>query len=111
MSLRQKQSDFLKALAQLITWVFSHQGWELTLGEGHVDSRRTEHIHMIGSLHRYRLAQDLNLFVDGHYITGHHPVWEQIGRYWKTLDVRARWGGDFRFRDYNHVSFEHEGKA
>ena len=107
----QKQADFLRCLAILITWIFSHPGWTLTLGEGYVDNRRKEYLHMKNSLHRERLAQDLNLFIDGTYISWFHPAWKEIGAYWKGLDPRARWGGDFSSGDLNHFSFEHGGRA
>lgn len=107
MSLREKQATFARLLAILITWIFDHDGWEVTLGEGQVDARRG---HMPGSLHYLRLAQDLNLFVDNLYIPdGNHPAWKAIGEHWETLDKDARWGG--RFSDANHVSITEGGKA
>lgn len=114
MTLRQKQSEFLLALARLILWA-GDQGYEFTLGEGYVadtDAADGDHDgpHMKGGLHYQRLALDLNLFVDGRYITnGEHPAWQAIGRKWKALDSLARWGGDFS--DANHFSFTHGGKA
>ena len=109
MTLRQKQSTFVWALGELI--IYAHEkGYELTLGEGHVDVRRQERLHMPGTLHRLRLAQDLNLFVNGRWIAdGDHPVWEELGKFWESLHPLARWGG--RFGDANHFSFEHGGKA
>lgn len=107
MTLREKQSEFARLLGNLILFIFQHQGWEITMGEGHNDARIG---HMKGSLHYVRLAQDLNLFVDGKYITsGSHPAWTVIGEYWETLSPLARWGG--RFKDANHFSLEHGGKA
>lgn len=62
------------------------------------------------SLHYIRLAQDLNLFVDGKYISdGDHPAWKAIGEKWESLHPLARWGG--RFQDANHVSLTHEGRS
>ena len=109
MRLRQKQSLFTILLAELILWVYA-QGWELTLAEGSVNPLRREFFHMRGSLHRKRLAQDLNLFVDGKWISdGSHPVWTQIGLHWEDQHPLCRWGG--RFRDANHFSLEHNGRA
>ena len=106
MSLRKKQAKFARLVAQLITWIFA-QGWEVTFGEGFDDDGKG---HMRGSLHYLRLAQDLNLFVDGEYIAdGDHPAWEAIGEKWESLDPECRWGG--RFRDANHISLAHGGRS
>lgn len=106
-TLREKQSLFAELLAQLIIWIFA-QGWEVTLGEGYDDDGKG---HMPQSLHYARLACDLNLFVGGEYITGHHPAWDEIGAKWMSLHPLARWGGLFASRDYNHVSLYHEGRS
>jgi len=121
-TLRQKQSLFARLLAELVLWIYS-QGWEVTQGEGAVDQVRKAQVnggtqtvhdrqHMLGSLHYLRLAQDLNLFVDGHYVPdGGHPAWKAIGERWKSLDPGCAWGGDFDTVDANHVSLRHAGKA
>lgn len=115
-TLRQKQSLFARLLAQLITWVYSHPGWELTFAEGYVgdtDARDGDYDgpHMKGGAHYKRLGQDINLFVDGKWITGAHPAWDEIGEKWKSLHPLCRWGGDFNARDWNHFSLFHEGRA
>lgn len=106
MTLRQQQALFVKLLGQLIDFVYE-SGYEFTLGEGYVSSHTG---HMVGSLHYKKLAQDLNLFVDGVYITGTHPAWNKIGKYWKSLHPLCAWGGDFSIRDYNHFSLAYGGK-
>lgn len=107
MTLRQKQSEFARLLGLLIAFVFSHATWEVTLGDGHVSCG---HGHMPGSLHYKRLAQDLNLFIEGRYVAnGADPAWRTIGEFWEGLSDLARWGG--RFNDANHFSFAHGGKA
>ena len=108
MTLRQKQSRFAYLLGILLVWIYAHKGWEVTLGEGHNDAQVG---HMPGSLHYQRLAQDLNLFIDGVYIASWHPVWEQIGEFWVNLDSLCRWGGHFDSKDYNHISITEGGKA
>lgn len=106
LTLRQKQSLFVRLLGQLIAYVYA-QGWELTLGEGLRSDRQG---HMQNSLHYVALAQDLNLFIDGKYIRdGAHPAWLQIGLFWENQHPLARWGG--RFEDSNHVSITHGGRA
>lgn len=109
MDLRQRQSYFTKLIGQLIVWVYQHPGWELTFGEGYDDDFTG---HMAGSLHYYRLAQDLNLFINGAWIkNGDHPVWKELGDYWKSLDKDCAWGGDFTSRDSNHFSLREFGRA
>jgi len=55
------------------------------------------------SAHKQRLAIDLNLFLDGEYLTtteAHRP----FGEYWVSLDAENHvWGGEFD--DGNHYSF------
>jgi hypothetical protein len=108
MSLGDKQRLFTRLLGVFLNWVHSHPGWELTLGEGYDDDFTG---HMPGSLHYVKLAQDLNLFVDKYYVSTEHPVWDQLGAYWKSLHPLCRWGGDFASKDYNHISIAHDGKA
>lgn len=115
-TLRQKQSLFARLLAQLITWIYSHPTWEVTFAEGFVgdtDAKDGDHDgpHMKGGAHYNRIGQDLNLFVDGKWITGSDPAWDEIGEKWRSLHPLTRWGGDFNSRDWNHFSLFHAGKA
>jgi hypothetical protein len=123
LSLREKQSLFARLLAELILWIYS-RGWEVTLADGAIDTPRKfraedgrkfeapDAQHMKGSLHYYRLAQDLNLFVADKFISdGGHPVWTEIGVKWESLNPLCAWGGRFNHPDANHVSLRHEGKA
>jgi hypothetical protein len=62
------------------------------------------------SLHLLGLAVDLNLYLEGTYITdgtGH----SDRGGFWKSLDGDCRWGGDFKSQDFNHYSLTWEGRA
>jgi len=102
MSLREKQSDFVMMVADLIHFVYD-KGWELTFGDAYRDSRVT--YGHAKSLHRSRLAIDMNLFVDGKYIRGASPEYTEIGEYWESLG--GSWGG--RFDDHNHFSLAHGG--
>jgi hypothetical protein len=110
MGRRQTQSSFLYDIARLILWVEEHEEWDFTLGDGFRDKRafgamgekKAGVYGHINSFHKKRLAIDLNLFVDGDYITGDHPAWREIGAYWKNLHPENTWGGDFN--DSNHFS-------
>ena len=104
MTLRQKQSLFVRMLGRLI-----HQaeilGYELTLGRGFASeaANKADGGHK-KSNHLIALAQDLNLFKNGRYLTStksHEP----LGLYWESIG--GTWGG--RFNDGNHYSLEHNG--
>lgn len=102
MTLRQKQSLFLRLSLQLMAYAHE-QGYELTYGDAYRDPKRYGHPN---SNHGKRLAIDLNLFRDGKYLVrneDHKP----LGEYWESLHPLCRWGG--RFADGNHYSLEHEG--
>lgn len=122
-TVRQKQSLFARLIAELILWIYA-EGWELTLADIGVTQERkvsvgrgavmlaTDREHMLTSLHYQRLAADLNLFVDGRYVTrGDAPQWEAIGEKWESMDPLCRWGGRFLNPDANHFSLAHAGRA
>lgn len=109
MTLREKQSLFVRMLADLVIWAYDH-GYELTTGDGFRDPRvfgvqgEFRGYGRSYSNHKIRLAQDYNLFKDGKYLAAtedHRP----LGEYWESLG--GTWGG--RFNDGNHYSLEHEG--
>lgn len=94
MSLRERQSKFVRMVARLIDFATA-QGYELTFGDAWA---RTGHKQ--NSFHYSRLAIDLNLFRDGRYLDAtedHAP----LGLYWESLG--GTWGG--RFNDGNHYSY------
>lgn len=77
-------------------------GFEITFGDCYRDPRCN--YGNKNSLHRSRLAVDLNLFKNGRYLTStksHEP----LGLYWESIG--GSWGG--RFNDGNHYSLEHNG--
>ena len=93
MTLRQKQSKFAHMVALLILHA-EQLGFEVTLGDAWATSG-----HIDDSYHYKRLAIDLNLFKNGHYMTeteDHEP----LGLYWESIG--GSWGG--RFNDGNHYS-------
>jgi len=97
MTLRQKQSKFVRMVALLIQFAYE-QGYEITFGDawahdGHID----------GSFHYKRLAIDLNLFRNGRYLSSteaHRP----LGEFWESIG--GSWGGDFTRPDGNHYSLD-----
>ena len=96
---RQMQSKFVRMVADLITWAYSHD-YELTFGDAWAKTG-----HMSNSLHYERLAIDLNLFYNGAYRTdteAHRP----LGEYWESIG--GSWGG--RFNDGNHYSLAYAGR-
>lgn len=115
LTLGQKQRLFTKLVAQLIQYAYA-QGYELTLGDAYRDPRVHGDVGVkksyssANSVHKQRLAIDLNLFKDGQYLTtteAHKP----LGQFWKSLHPDCRWGGDFSTPDGNHYSMAHEGRA
>ena len=108
MGLRSKQSTFAKNIGHLIEYAYAH-GYELTFGDAYRDAETMARRGHPRSNHGNRLAVDFNLFIDGVYVTttaAHTP----LGTFWKSLDKRNAWGGDFRRPDGNHYSMEHGGR-
>lgn len=110
MTLREQQSAFVRLLPALITYA-NQQGYELTLGDAYRDPRcfgytgESKGYGARNSLHKLRLAVDLNLFKDGVWLrtTNDHRF---LGVYWESLDPHCRWGG--RFQDGNHYEWNPE---
>lgn len=114
MTLREKQSHFLRLVATLIQQadVF---GYALTCGEAYRSPEEAARLAALGagitrSLHTQRLAIDLNLFIDGVYQTT-TEAYRPLGEWWERQDVLCRWGGRFRRPDGNHFSLTHGGRA
>lgn len=115
MKLSTLQAQHTVCIAKLILYADSF-GYELTWGDA---NRSKEAFGAWGvkklysaafSVHKKRLAVDLNLIVNEEYIKdGNHPVYKLLGDYWKELHPLARWGGDFKSGDANHFSFEYKG--
>ncbi len=101
MSLSLKQQKFAHMVALLILQA-EQLGYRLTFGDAYRDPRCPYgHPH---SLHRQRLAIDLNAFKGGEYLA-ETSDYEPLGSYWESIG--GTWGG--RFGDGNHFSLAHGG--
>lgn len=111
MVLREKQSLFAHLVAELILAAYD-KGYAVTLGEAYRSPEEAARLAKLGkgikaSLHTQRLAIDLNLFLNGTYLTNtnaYHP----LGEWWEQQHELCRWGG--RFGDGNHFSMTHGGR-
>lgn len=112
MTLREKQSLFVRLVARLIDHA-TELGYELSFGEAYRTPEQAKLNAKSGkgisnSLHCDRLAIDLNLFKAGIYLssTEHHRA---LGEWWEKQHELCRWGG--RFNDGNHYSLADRGRA
>ena len=110
MTLGQKQRRFARMVADLIIFAYDN-GYEVTFSDAYRDPRLHGNVGVkkgygaANSLHKERLAIDLNLFKGGRFLTNteDHLL---LGQYWESLG--GSWGG--RFNDGNHYSIEHQGR-
>jgi hypothetical protein len=114
MTLRQRQSIFVRKVAALIEHAYA-SGYELTFGEAYRSPEEAARLAAAGkgiakSLHTQRLAIDLNLFQDGLYLD-QTAAYKPLGDWWEAQSepgIECCWGG--RFRDGNHFSVSHQGR-
>jgi len=111
-SLSKKQRRFNREISIFMVWANSLPGYEFTDGDAYRDPRVFgKHGQKKGyggqsSLHKLRLARDVNLFFLGEYITeSDHPAWDILHDMWEL-----KHGGAERIKgDGNHFSFAHKG--
>jgi len=94
-----KQWIFLKNVSALIHWV-ERRGYKLTGGDLYRDSRCE--YGSKSSLHRQRLAIDLNLFVNGEYQIQVTEEYLEVAKQWESMP-HCRSG--VRFDDINHYEY------
>jgi hypothetical protein len=105
-----KQRIFTRMVADLILFAYE-RGYELTVGDAYRDPRvfgavgTKRNYSSASSLHKERLAIDLNLFRDGKFLTQTEDH-RELGEFWESIG--GTWGG--RFNDGNHYSIEHNGR-
>jgi hypothetical protein len=75
-----------------------------------IAKRRVGPAGRLQSIHRDRLAIDLNLFINGQYQES-SAAYEPLGLYWESLGGDCIWGGRFSRPDGNHFSLRHDGRA
>jgi len=109
-TLSERQAIFALNVAKLITYIFE-SGFKCTLGEAF---RTTEQAKLYAaqgkgianSLHRSRVAIDLNLFSpEGVYLTDSKD-YEQFGKYWELLHKDNRSGCFWKKTDGNHFEMQ-----
>lgn len=108
-TLGQKQRRFASMTVKLLSYILD-SGYEFTYGDAFRDPRVHgafgARVAYSGShsLHKLKLALDINLFKDGVYLieTQDHKL---FGEFWESIG--GTWGG--RFNDGNHYSLSHQG--
>lgn len=113
MNLVTKQKVFARLIAAFILKAYE-LGYEITFGEFWRPDETArlyadKGIGIANSLHRIRLAADINAFKEGRFLT-RTEEYRELGELWEsftTEDYRCVWGGSFR--DGNHFSIEHQG--
>lgn len=109
-TLGQKQRKFTLMVAELIQFAYD-KGYELSFGDAYRDPRAfgpvgtRRYYSSANSLHKERLAIDLNLFKNGRFLTSTEDH-RELGEFWESIG--GTWGG--RFNDGNHYSIEHNGR-
>jgi len=112
MSQVTEQAAFLLDICNFIQYATS-QGFVVTQGEAQrpVEMQeiyvKTGRSKTMDSRHLVRMAQDLNFFIAGKYITKKEHL-QELGNYWESLHPKNSWGGNWNnFKDTPH--FERRG--
>lgn len=111
MRLSELQQKFVRMVVQDLIPMAWLLGYEVTFGDAYRDPRvhgavgEKRGYSSANSLHKSRLAIDLNLFANGKYLssTSDH---KRLGEYWESIG--GTWGG--RWNDGNHYSLEYQGR-
>jgi hypothetical protein len=114
MTLGEAQRLFASRVPRLIDRIYD-MGYECSIGDVFRDARvHGKFGEKVGysaaeSVHKLKLAVDLNLFKDGKYLSS-TEAHRSFGEYWVGLDPENHvWGGDWD--DGNHYSFRFWGVA
>jgi hypothetical protein len=98
----------------LLQFIGKLPGHGVTFGEAH-RPRETAELYasqgrgIADSLHRDRLAIDLNLFIEGLYVPSGIDAYRPLGLFWESIG--GEWGGRFDDPpDPGHFSLAHGGR-
>ena len=106
-NLAQDQWVFAQNVSALIIYIFG-QGYKCTFGEAYRTEAQAkiyaaEGKGIVNSLHRQRLAIDLNVFNSSGIYLMTSELYKPFGEFWEGLHARNRWGGNFiKKPDGNH---------
>ena len=105
MTLGEARRTFTILLCRLVLWAEA-RGYGVAFAEGmdRVTVKDPTTDHMRYSLHESGLAQDLDLYKDGVYLTTTEDH-RELGEHWEKMHPMCKWGGRFKNVDGNHYSF------
>lgn len=110
-SLEDEQEVFSLNIAKLIEYIYKNKH-SCTIGEAYRTEEQSliyakEGKGIVNSLHRKRLAVDLNIFTNtGKYLSKTED-YKPFGIYWESLHPKNRWGGRFKtIPDGNHFEMK-----
>ena len=117
MTLGEKQELFFRLKSKLLVKALEICDREgITIRDG--DSFRDTRVHgaygekksyaTAYSLHKLKLAKDLNFIKDGRLLA-ETKYFQELGEWWEQQHELCRWGG--RFNDAGHFSLAHDGRA
>lgn len=118
MTLNQYQQAFCALVAHFIIEL-NRRGYGVTFGEAwrsptEAAINAKEKTGIRDSLHCERLAVDLNLFKEGHWLTTKEE-YREAGELWEAQSqtdlYKLVWGGNFKEPDSDHFSMSYEGRA
>ena len=114
-SLGKKQELFSELIIVLLLYMHS-KGYKTRLGDlfrdprvhGKFGHKTTWSYSADRSVHKLKIALDINLFLDGEFLTKTEDH-KEFGEFWEKLHPLCRWGGRLPGGDGNHYSLEHNG--
>lgn len=112
-TLAQAQRLFAQILGQFLVELY-RQNYEVSVGEAwrsdtEAQLQAQKGAGITNSLHRIRLAIDLNVFADNVWLQTVADL-EPVGAIWKSMHPLCCWGGDFSTRpDADHYSLTWQG--
>lgn len=101
MTLGQKQEQFSEMVSRLLVKA-QELGYKVRIG--HVLRCRDCKVGQVNSLHKEKLAIDINLFKNGVWLKNSEDH-KELGEWWESIG--GSWGG--RFNDGNHYSLSYRG--